>query len=55
MVDGSALSVPIEVLAVANERVAVQLVDGTGLQAGDSVVTAGHRALTDGQAVRAVK
>jgi multidrug efflux system membrane fusion protein len=55
MHDGKVQSVPIEVLAVANERVAVRLSGKAGMQSGDNVVTAGHRALTDGQAVRPVK
>jgi RND family efflux transporter MFP subunit len=53
--NGQVHLVPIEVLAVANERVAVQLAGEAGLTAGDLVVTAGHRALTDGQSVRSVQ
>ncbi|MDX1380439.1 MAG: efflux RND transporter periplasmic adaptor subunit [Xanthomonadales bacterium] len=41
---------PVQVLAVANDRVALA---AAGLSAGERVVVAGHRSLTDGQAVRA--
>ena len=47
---GRVRQVPVRVLAVANDRVALA---AAGLAAGDRVVVAGHRSLTDGQAVRA--
>jgi RND family efflux transporter MFP subunit len=53
--NGDVHVIPIEILAVANERVAVRLTGEARMASGDLIVTAGHRALTDGQAVRSVK
>jgi hypothetical protein len=39
------------VLAVANDQVALEAA-GDGIAAGDRVIVAGHRSLSDGQAVR---
>jgi hypothetical protein len=39
------------VLAVANDQVALAAADGR-IVAGDQVVIAGHRSLSDGQAIR---
>jgi RND family efflux transporter MFP subunit len=46
---GRVRQVPVKVLAVANDQVALA---AAGVTAGDRVVIAGHRSLTDGQAVR---
>jgi multidrug efflux system membrane fusion protein len=48
---GRVSQVPVKVLAVANEGVALSA-EGGRIAAGDQVVVAGHRSLTDGQAVR---
>jgi RND family efflux transporter MFP subunit len=48
---GRVRQVPVRVLAVANDQVALEAPDG-GIVAGDRVVIAGHRSLSDGQAVR---
>jgi multidrug efflux pump subunit AcrA (membrane-fusion protein) len=48
---GRVSQVPVRVLAVANDRVALAA-EGGRIVAGDQVVVAGHRSLTDGQAVR---
>ena len=49
--DGRVHPVPVDVLASADQRVAVRP-RGARLQAGDHVVVEGHRSLTDGQPVR---
>ena len=41
----------VDILAIANEEVALKIVSGE-VSAGDRVVVAGHRSLTDGQEVR---
>jgi multidrug efflux pump subunit AcrA (membrane-fusion protein) len=46
---GRVRQVPVKVLAVANDQVALA---AAGVTAGDRVVIAGYRSLTDGQAVR---
>lgn len=43
--------VPVRVLAVANDQVALAVAEGR-IVAGDRVVIAGHRSLSDGQAIR---
>jgi RND family efflux transporter MFP subunit len=48
---GRVRQVPVRVLAVANDQVALEAPGGR-LAAGDRVVIAGHRSLSDGQAVR---
>ena len=48
---GRVRQVPVRVLAVADDRVALEAA-GTAISAGDLVVVAGHRSLSDGQAVR---
>jgi RND family efflux transporter MFP subunit len=47
--EGRVRQVLVQVLAVANDQVALA---AAGVAAGDRVVVAGHRSLTDGQAVR---
>jgi RND family efflux transporter MFP subunit len=48
---GRVRQVPVRVLAVANDQVALEAAGG-GLAKGDQVIVAGHRSLSDGQAVR---
>jgi RND family efflux transporter MFP subunit len=48
---GRVRQVPVRVLAVANDQVALEAPGGR-IVAGDQVVIAGHRSLSDGQAVR---
>lgn len=48
---GRVRQVPVRVLAVADDRVALEAADSP-IAAGDLVVVAGHRSLSDGQAVR---
>jgi membrane fusion protein, multidrug efflux system len=48
---GRVRQVSVRVLAVADDRVALEAA-GTPISAGDLVVVAGHRSLSDGQAVR---
>lgn len=48
---GRVRQVPVRVLAVANDQVALEAAGGR-IVAGDQVVVAGHRSLSDGQAVR---
>jgi multidrug efflux pump subunit AcrA (membrane-fusion protein) len=50
--EGQVSLVHVEILATSNARVAVAPVGDIPLKDGDLVVTAGHRALTDGQEVR---
>jgi RND family efflux transporter MFP subunit len=52
--DGKVSLVPVEILASAEEKVAVAPRAGKRLAEGDLIVTEGHRALTDGQQVRTV-
>jgi len=48
---GVVTEIPVRILAIANAEVALESVE-TGLAAGDQVVIAGHRSLTNGQQVR---
>ena len=48
---GRVRQVPVRVLAVANDQVALEAAGGA-IAAGDRVIVAGHRSLSDGQAVR---
>jgi RND family efflux transporter MFP subunit len=49
--DGVVTEVPVRILAIANEEVALEAI-GAALDSGDQVVIAGHRSLTSGQQVR---
>ncbi|MDD9892647.1 MAG: hypothetical protein OXT49_03940, partial [Gammaproteobacteria bacterium] len=51
LVDGAAVKVPVKVVAVAGSSVVVQ----GDLTAGEPVVIAGQRALTDGEKVEVLK
>ena len=48
---GVVTEVPVQILAIANEEVALEAL-GSTLNSGDQVVIAGHRSLTTGQQVR---
>jgi multidrug efflux pump subunit AcrA (membrane-fusion protein) len=52
--EGEVGEVPVRILAIADGEVAVEPVD-TSLSAGDQVITAGHRSLTNGQQVRVAR
>lgn len=49
--DGVVTEIPVRILAIANQEVALEAA-GPALGSGDRVVVAGHRSLTDGQQVR---
>ncbi len=53
--DGHVRSVPVQVVAASGSRVGVVVGPEARLAAGDRVVVAGHRALTDGQPVRVAR